>query len=436
MVQINSFAPAAEHDNRQSSRQRKANGRQRSLLKTTMASMAVTLLAGCASVDIFDDSQGISSANGITVVDRFTQQAPDTESINSDYTTSVPQLGALHGANGVGVRGDHPDVYTVVRGDTLWDISGRFLTDPWQWPKVWKANPGIENPHLIYPGDHIGLRYDANGIPSLVVSRNGDEVGDSVIYRNGSGGTEKLSPRIREQSLKEAIPMIPGDAIRQFLVYPRVVSAKQLSQAPYVIGNYEDRLTSALGHEIYARGNISASQPSYGIFRHSKELRDPVTNELLGHEVSHVASARLLQEGDPATLLITSNKTETISGDRLMSAGNGFAQHTYIPRTPAIQGGEGRVVSLVDAITQAGRNQVIVLNLGERAGIQVGDVMAVERRGGVIKDRYSGKRNSTVALPSTRTGVVMVFQTFDKVSYALVMESTRPINIDDIITEI
>ncbi len=434
MVCNNTIAPAADHDNRQSSRKRQASGKQLSLLKTAIAVAGVSLLAGCASMDIFDDDNGLSS-EGISVVDRFTQQQSDTEVINQDYTTSVPQLGAAH--SGVGVRDDHPEVYTVVRGDTLWDISGRFLTDPWEWPKVWKANPGIKNPHLIYPGDHIALRYDANGVPSLVVTRNGEEIGDSVIYgENSGGGTEKLSPRIREQSLKDAIPMIPGDAIRQFLVYPRVVSAKQLRKAPYVIGNYEGRLTSALGHEIYARGNINSSQPSYGIFRRSKELRDPVNNELLGHEVTHVASARLLQEGDPATLLITSNKMETISGDRLMSTGNGFAQHTYVPRTPAIQGGEGRVVSLVDAITQAGRNQIVVLNLGDRAGIKIGDVLAVERRGGVIKDRFSRNKKSTVALPSTRTGVVMVFQTFDKVSYALVMESTRPINRDDVVTEI
>lgn len=431
MVRNNTFAFAADHDNRQSSPRRSANSRQSSLLKAAIAATVAAVLTGCASIDLFDDDKAPSS-DGISVVDRFTQQTTGAETIDSDYTTAVPQLGA---ANGIGVRGDHPDVYTVVRGDTLWDISERFLTTPWEWPKVWKANPNIKNPHLIYPGDHISLRYDANGQPTLVISRNGEEVGDSVIYGE-NGGTEKLSPRIREQSLKDAIPMIPGDAIRQFLVYPRVVSAKQLKKAPYVIGNYDGRLTSALGHEIYARGNINSSQPSYGVFRRSKELRDPVNNELLGHEVTHVASARLLQQGDPATLLITSNKMETISGDRLMSTANGFAQHTYVPRTPAIQGGEGRIVSLVDAISQAGRNQIVVLNLGDRAGIEIGDVLAVERRGGVIKDRHSGKKNATVSLPSTRTGVVMVFQTFDKVSYALVMESTRPINRNDIVTEI
>ncbi len=400
------------------------------------AALAATVMAGCSTMDMFDDDQRLGAGNPV-VVDRFTAQTPDVAVGNhSDYTTSIPQLGqATAGSGGIAIRDDNPGIYTVVRGDTLWDISARFLTDAWEWPKVWKANPGIKNPHLIYPGDQIALRYDADGIPSLVVSRNGQEISDNEVY-SGIGGAEKLSPRVREESLEEAIPTIPGDAIRQFLAYPRVVSARQLAQAPYVIGNDEGRLTSAMGHEIYARGNIDPAQQGYAIFRKNKALRDPVSNELLGHEITHVASAKLRQIGDPATLVITNNKMETISGDRLMQPSSGFAQHTYIPRTPAIQGGEGRIVSLVDALSQSGRNQIVVLNLGDESGVRVGDVLAVERRGGMIKDRHSKRKHTKVAIPNTRTGVVMVFQTFDKVSYALVMESTRPINRNDIVTEI
>lgn len=388
-------------------------------------------------MDMFDDDQRLGAGNPV-VVDRFTAQTPEKGVGNhSDYTTSIPHLGqATSGDGSIAIRDDNPGIYTVVRGDTLWGISARFLTDAWEWPKVWKANPGIKNPHLIYPGDQIALRYDANGVPSLVVSRNGQEISDNEIYSGAGGGTEKLSPRIREESLQDAIPMIAGDAIRQFLAYPRVVSARQLAKAPYVIGNHEGRLTSALGHEIYARGNLDPAQQSYAIFRKNKALRDPVTRELLGHEITHVASAALLEVGNPATLLITNNKMETMSGDRLMQPGPGFAQHSYIPRTPAVQGGEGRIVSLVNALSQSGRNQIVVLNLGEEAGVRVGDVLAVERRGGKIKDRFSGRKHQKVAIPNSRTGVVMVFQTFGKVSYALVMESTRPINTNDIVTEI
>lgn len=403
------------------------SGNQRRFHLPVMAALLSTVLAGCSSLDMFGEPE-LLSKQGPVVVDKFTAESDDQDFTDPVVIGSAHELGAA-----VGIRDDHPEVYTVVRGDTLWDISGRFLTDPWEWPKVWKANPGIKNPHLIYPGDQIGLGYDENGFPILVVSRNGIKIGATS---SGPGVDEKLSPQIREQSLKDAIPTIAGDAIRQFLTYPRVVSAREIDSAPYVIGNYEGRLTSAVGHEIYARGPINRNQPSYGVFRKNKVLRDPVTREVLGQEITHVANARLLQLGDPSTLLITSNKMETISGDRLMAANQGFTPHQYIPRTPQIEGGEGRIVSLVDAISQSGRNQVVVLNLGDQAGLKIGDVLAVERRGGNIPDRFNKRSNARVSIPNTRTGVVMVFQTFDRVSYALVMESTRPIHRNDVVTEI
>ena len=386
---------------------------------TISASLLTMFVASCGSIESYDGPTARTDAPAIKVKSRG----------GDDYTTSIPQLGAA-----LGLSDDRPDSYTVVRGDTLWDISGKFLDEPWRWPEVWQANPDIQNPHLIFPGDRIRLEYDADGRPKLVVSRNGVDMNFNVEDVS-AGNVEKLSPRIREESLEEAIPSIPGDAIRQFLVYPRVISNEELNASPYIIGNYEGRLTSAVGHEIYARGLSSRDQSSYGIFRKSKVLRDPITGENLGQEVSHVGDARLLQLGDPSTLVITTNKIETLSGDRLMSSGNGFTPHQYIPRTPDFDG-EGRVVSLVDAIAQVGRNQVVVINLGERNDIEVGDVLAIERRGGRIKDPIKGRGLDTVAIPNTRTGVVMVFQTFDKVSYALVMESKRPIHQNDVVTPI
>jgi len=377
---------------------------------------AAAIIGGCSGTP----DRGVSVENrDVSVENRFS----DPNQLN--YTTSVPRLGYANE-----VREDSPESYTVVKGDTLWDISGKFLKSPWLWPQIWEYNPSIENPHLIYPGDKIALEY-VDGELKLIVSRNGQRLtGRST---SAGGPSNKLSPRIRAESLADAIPTIPGDAISQFLIYPRVVTAEQLASAPYVIGNYEGRLTSAAGHQIYARGNINPNQSTYGVFRRSKTLRDPVTRELLGYEVMHVSTAKLLQHDDPSTLLITSNKMETLADDRLMSNAEISTAHSYIPRLPKIEG-EGRIISLVDAIAQSGRNQIVVLNLGERSGVQVGDVMAIERRGGTILDRY--RKRERVDMPHTRTGVLMVFQTFDKVSYALVMESTRPIHINDIVTDL
>jgi hypothetical protein len=334
------------------------------------------------------------------------------------------------------IKDIRPSSYTVVKGDTLWDISEKFLNKPWLWPEIWDVNPQIENPHLIYPGDNVALLY-INGKPTLVVSRNGEVVNSASADDLGdnNGGHVRLSPTIREESLANAIPTIPGDAIQQFLVYPRVVDEATVNDAPYVIGDFEGRLASATNQQIYVRGDVDEEQTSYGIFRQSKELLDPDSKELLGYEITHVAEANLLRVGDPSTLLITSNKMETIAGDRLMSQNQNFVVHNYIPRVPKIDG-EGKIVSLFNAISQAGRNQVVVVNMGEREGVRVGDVMAIEHRGGRIKDRFSGKPHDFVEVPNTRIGVLMVFRTFDKVAYGLIMESTRPIHLEDAVTGI
>ena len=342
-----------------------------------------------------------------------------------------------------------PDAYTVVRGDTLWDISARFLKHPWLWPTVWDYNPQIANPHLIFPGDEIALEY-INGEPTLVVARNGvrlqtgSATGNTETTGNTSGGraatgtslqSVRLSPRIRSESLNDAIPLIPADSIRQFLVHPRVVSAAELRRAPYVVGNNDKRLISAIGHKVYARGKLNKEQPKYGIFRRSNELRDPLTKQLLGYEVTHVADAKLLSIGDPSILGITSNNMETIAGDVLLATNEDAVVHAYTPRLPEIRG-EGRIISLVNAISQTGRDQVVVLNLGERSGIKIGDVLAIESRGGSIIDNRGKHGYERVDMPHSRTGVLMVFKTFDKVSYALIMESNRPILLNDVITGI
>ena len=395
--------------------------------KRLCLAIGVTIaITGCSLSDEINRAQVVQSQSPNKVETRFDENGATA----GGYTAVVAQDGV---SAPVAIAPNAPQLYTVVKGDTLWDISGRFLKDPWVWPQVWEANPGIQNPHLIYPGDQIKLAYDANGNPVLEVTRDGSVV--SGFSSNSS--TEKLSPRIRSESLANAIPTIPGEAIQQFLAYPKVVTAKQIRNAPYVIGNYDGRVISALGDEIYVRGKVNRDQPTYGIFRKSKKLVDPKTKEVLGHEVEHVSNARILQVDDVSTLRITSNKRETTAGDVLLSNNAAQISHHYVPRMPRISG-DGHIVSLVDAITQSGRNQVVVVNLGERSGVQVGDVLAVERRGGTIRDKHTRTRRSfeEVNVPNTRTGVVMIFQTFEKVSYALVMESVRPIHINDVVTEI
>ena len=357
--------------------------------------------------------------------------AEDRFSENGAYTAVVPRTPDL----GAAVEPDAPKSYTVVSGDTLWDISDRFLKQAWLWPQLWDYNPQIQNPHLIYPGDRVSLEY-VGGKPRLVIERNGQRVSQSGDSNSLGGYTERLSPRIRSESLNDAIPMIPGDAIASFLIHPRVVAAEQITNAPYVVGNYDGRLISAIGHQIYVRGKLNREQPQYAVFRKSKKLTDPVTKKTLGYEVQHVSDVKLMHLGDPSTLIVTSNKMETIAGDVLLSTNDEGVVPNYQTRMPSLGDGEARVVSLVNAISQSGRDQVVVLNIGKKNEIKPGDVLAIESRGGSFIDTRGKGGYEEVNMPDTRTGVVMVFKTFDEVSYALVMESTLPVRVNDSVTGI
>lgn len=358
---------------------------------------------------------------------------------NANYTTAVPRVYI----DSELVGDDAPEVYKVVRGDTLWDISDRFLKEPWRWTEIWGYNPQVYNPHLIYPGDVLALEY-VNGKPTLSLTRKGKAIpfnsGEpglgAATPANGAGGSRtKLQPKIRSESLDAAIPTISSDSISQFLVHPRVVDDATIKSAPYVVANSDNRLISSIGSKIYVRGRMNRDQTSYGVFRKNKALKDPFNGAHLGFEMMHVADAKLLSVGDPSTLGLTSNKMETIAGDVLLPLSSYTTTHRYTPRLPELRG-EARIVSLVNAIAQTGRNQVVVLNVGENSSIQEGDVLAVETRGENIIDK-GGKSNwENVQLPNQRTGVLMVFKTFDKVSYALVMESTRPLKVNDIVTGI
>lgn len=364
--------------------------------------------------------------------------ARDRLSEQNNYTVAVPRRPDL----GAALEEDAPKSYTVVKGDTLWDISDRFLKQAWLWPQLWDYNPQIKNPHLIYPGDQVGLEY-VNGKPQLVIERDGKRVfqtgaggQDNGVSGSSAGNTERLSPRVRSESLDDAIPMIPGDAIASFLVHPRVIAAEQIADAPYVVGNYDGRLISAIGHQVYVRGPVNREQPQYAVFRKSKKLTDPNTKRVLGYEVEHVSDVKLMHLGDPSTLIVTSNNMETIAGDILLATNDDGAVTNYETRMPSLGDGEGRVISLVNAIAQSGRDQVVVLNLGKKNKIQPGDVLAIESRGGTLVDTRGKRGYEEISMPDTRTGVVMVFKTFDEVSYALVMESTLPVRVNDGVTGI
>lgn len=320
------------------------------------------------------------------------------------------------------LRDDHPDVYVVQKGDTLWDISGRFLERPWLWPEVWRVNPQIENPHLIYPGDRISLVW-VDGQPQLTLER-----GDAGrTYRVTPSTTDKLSPEIRATPLESAIPAIRLDAIQGFLVQNRVVEPGVLDDAPYVIQGESERIVVGAGDRVYVRGVLQDSE-SFSIVRKGPLYVDPDTKEVLGQEATFIGLGHAVaQDDDIATLTVESSREEVQVADRILPTEERRLESTFFPSAPA-DSIDGQIISVFGGVTQVGRFDVVVINRGEREGLEPGNVLAIYKRGALARDRVA---NQTVRLPSERAGLAMVFRTFDKLAYALVLESERPLAVFD-----
>ena len=312
----------------------------------------------------------------------------------------------------VAMNPTHPDRYVVQKGDTLWDIAGRFLLEPWRWPDIWQVNPQIANPHLIYPGDVLSLTYQG-GRPLLSVQR-------------GSG---KLYPHIRTTPVDEAIPAIPVDAVKQFLSRPQVATRSQLANAPYVVGFVDEHLAGAAGDGIYARSiDPATAQRDYSIVRPGKPYIDPDTNEILGYEAEQVGDARLDFPGDPAKLLVIRSEMETLIGDRLLPDVEQVPLQAFHPKPPD-QRVEGSIIGVLGGVSQIGQYQTVVLNRGDADGLQVGDVLKIMQGGHLARDRLQPR--TPYLRPLEEAGVLMVYRTFDRISFGLVMFATKPLHVKD-----
>jgi hypothetical protein len=311
------------------------------------------------------------------------------------------------------LRADHPDRYTVVRGDTLWDIAGRFLLTPWRWPEIWHVNPQIANPHLIYPGDVLELVY-IDGKPQLQLRR----------------GELKLSPTARATPWDGAIPTIPIDAIGPFLTRPYVLEPDQLADAPYVVAFANEHILGGAGNSAYVR-RIDQPQPDkFEIVRPGGPYRDAETGEILGYEALYIGSSQLRRTGDPATLFINSSELETVIGDRVIPAGEERATASFTPHAPETPV-EGAIISVLNGVSQIGQFNVVVLDRGARDGLKPGTVLRVDQRGELIRDVVTRDSRDTVQLPDEEAGLLMVFRTFDRVSFGLVMHATRVMHVND-----
>lgn len=317
------------------------------------------------------------------------------------------------------IRPDAPERYVVVKGDTLWDISERFLNTPWLWPEVWQLNPEIANPHLIYPGDIIYLTYDKDGRPRLSVQRGRP--------------TMKLSPTARSSRIDKAIPTIPVDAIHQFLTRGGILTKEQYEQLPYIVAFQDDRIIAATADTAYVRGIEEDNRGGlHSIVRLGKAYRDPSQgNKILGYETIEVGSASLEERGDPSTFTITTSNREVLSGDRVFPTSDDDALENYFPHAPD-KHIEGLIIAVLDGVSRIGQFHVVAINQGKNAGIEKGHVFTVYQSGRKVRDTYTqNNEDREVTLPDTEAGHVLVFRTFEHVSYALVMRARKDIRLHD-----
>lgn len=314
------------------------------------------------------------------------------------------------------LKPDAPSRYIVKKGDTLWGISEKFTDDPWQWPEIWYQNSQIENPHLIFPGDELGL-----------VTIDG-ETRLTVVNRGQASRTVKLQPSARIEPIESAIPAIPQDAIRSFIRYNRIVAAEELEKSPRVLAGTDARLMLGGGDTFYARGHLNSQKiaTAYGIYRRGQVYTDPQTKEVLGTEAIEVGRARTKKMHDGVLELVVEASNQQIkAGDLLLPTEDRNLVPNYYPKAPEKQV-SGSIMAVSEGVSYIGQYNVVALNLGLRNNVDIGSVLVVNKQGEVVLDRAAGER---VRLPEQRVGKLMVFRTFEKMSYALVMTAKEPLKV-------
>ncbi len=317
------------------------------------------------------------------------------------------------------LKDDHPQKYRVRKGDTLWSIAGEFLHNPWQWQDVWRNNPQIHNPHLIFPGDTISLIY-IDGDPWLTVSRRGD-----------ASRTIKMSPKIRSTPLNSAISAIPLDKINSFLRNNRILElGKELDSSPYVISTHHDQVISGIGDQIYARGSFeSGYEKAYGLYRKGEPVFDPDSQEILGIIARDVGAVDVKKvTGDIATLRVTQSREEIRIGDYLLPSEERRLAPVFYPKEPDLQV-SGRILTVDSGVASIGKYNSVLLNLGSRDGMKEGDVLAIYRQ----LETVDKIKQEKVRLPAERVGLLMVYRPFEKLSYGLIMEAGQPLKISDVV---
>jgi len=345
---------------------------------------------------------------------------------------------------GIPLATDAPDRYTVKQGDTLWDISKVFLRDPWYWPEIWYLNPQVKNPHLIFPGDTLVLT-SVDGKPQVSVAERGpvgqaaeEQTADATATSRGGGA--RLSPRVRSEPLSQAVQVIPYDAISAFIGKPSFLTKKEAKSGPYLVGSRDLHTLGGEEGEMYARGIKGTPEGTkFNIVHVGEKLVDPENGNVLGYHGAYVGQGAVVgQAGDPAKLKLGQTEREALHGDRLM-AEDLAVPLDFQPHAPA-EDFKGSIMA-VGGVAIVGQYQPVAINRGTKHGIEPGHVLAVLQKGEKVRDHYKHgsegpsyfKFSGKVRLPDERIGVLMVYKSYERMSYALIMEATHPVRVGDLL---
>ena len=326
----------------------------------------------------------------------------------------MAQLDAAKAEPPLALSATAPEHYTVQAGDTVWDIASLFLREPWRWQELWASHEHMDDAHAIEPGDVLSIVWDG-GSPTLRATERGDVA---------------LSPSLRRGPLHAVIPAIPQAQIAPFLRQHRVIESVELAQTPYVVATDADRLLSSIGDTLYSRG-IGVSSGTYHLVRQVAALIDPLTGEDLGIFMSDIGRASVnsgLSSDGLSALLVTQARQEIRLGDRLLLAEEVMVQAAYHPQAPAVLIENARMIAAASGIAQIGALDIVAINRGARESVREGDVLMIQQQPPPAEDPLT---TQSVALPDRRAGVLMVFAVFDRASFGLVLEASRPLTVGD-----
>ena len=339
-----------------------------------------------------------------------------------------------------------PKTYVVEKGDTLWDISSIFLKQPWLWPKLWRLNPEIDNPHLIYPGDVLNLVFDEQGEPMLVVAGSKDTV-------EKIKPSYKWTPQVRKQLKNDdAITLLPLQVVAPFLIYDSLFTEAELENMPYILGSDEGYRMSVDGFKVYVNSDLETGK-TYAIYDKAEELFDPETEESIGFYMDLVGTGQSIVTGDmsdnkPSTIKVNSAKREIHAGNFIVPVNEGQLMPANFSMRAAAPSLRGSIIKAVSDNREFGQFEVVMINQGSEHQVNTGDVVAIKRPSPQVLDTRDGpaykqeasrwykvlSSDSDYKMPEETLGNMMIFKVYPKASMALILKTTKPARLNDVVT--